>query len=47
VVAVTGGSAYDLRTPDRPGSGGAQLTGLVPAAHRPDARARAPSKIQL
>jgi hypothetical protein len=39
-VAVTGGSACDLRTPGRPSSVGAQLTSLVSAAHRPDSSSR-------
>ena len=37
-------SACDLRTEDRSCSGGAQLTGLVLAAHRPNARKHAPIK---
>jgi hypothetical protein len=38
-------SAYDLRASEHQAAFDAQLTGLVLAAHRPDARADAPSEI--
>ena len=42
MLPVDGGSACDLRAAAHAGDQARQLTGLVPVAHRPDARAHAP-----